>query len=241
MKINILKYIILLSIFSSISFSDIETYSKVLHKLDYNKSSKEMQKKLDLEYENHEKLFKIIKKNQLNNNEDLKTKVEIATVKIWLNEFKKNYKPSNSELEAIYLKLNPKLSKEYKLSIIKVQYEASYKKILKMFSGNEAPKEKYEKFQDFVHKFTIDVKTKKDKGKLGWIKEKNLRPSVKKALEPSEKNDIVVAFIEDDGWQILYVEDILPVRPASFDQAKDLVIKVAKNNALKREINKLVK
>lgn len=159
---------------------------------------------------------------------------------MWLENFNNNYQPTNEELMKIYNKLQPKLPKEYELSIIKVQYEASANKILKMFDGNENSKEKYKKFQDFVHKFSIDIKTKKNRGKLGWIKEKNLVESVKKSLENSKIDDIIVTFLEDDGWQILYVEDIKPVKLATFEESKEILVKIAKNRALKREIKKIL-
>ena len=95
-------------------------------------------------------------------------------------------------------------------------------------------------FKEFVQKFSVDIKTKKNHGELGWLEEKHLKPEVKKALKNAKKGDIVKVFIEDDGLQVLYVEDYLALTEASFEEAKMVLIQVSTQEALQKEIQKLL-
>ena len=238
-----LKMFIFFAIFFSsfLCANEVKIYSQQKYNLEYDKQTVEVKNKINQEYKTHQKLSTVLEQNQMKNNSQLKVIKDIAMVQLWSNEVLKNYQPTQKELQELYTKTKSKLSERYKLSSIKVQYKSSANKIMESLVKIKDPKKKFDAFKENVQKYSIDIKIKNNQGQLGWIEEKQLKPEVKKALEKTKKDDIVKVMIEDDGWQVLYVEDYSPTKDATFEEAKPTLINLAKQLFLQKEIGKLVK
>ncbi len=224
----------------SLNANEVKIYAQEKYNFQFDNQTEETQKKIEQEYQQNYKLFKILDATKMKNNPQIKVITQIATVQLWSNEFLNNYHPSQQELQELYIKTKLKLSERYKLSTIKVQYNASAIKIMKQLEKVKERQKKFEMFQDLVQKFSIDIKTKKNHGEIGWVEKQYLKYEVKKALEKSKQGDVIKVFIEDDGWQILYVQEHSVSQEATFAEAKMGLIKMAKQEALEKEIEKLL-
>ncbi len=219
---------------------ELEIYTKERYNLDYKTQSEQTKEKIQKEYQQISKLSQIIEKNHINKNKTLAVLKDMAVVNLWSNDFIKNYQPSNDALEKIYKKTHPQLEARYKLSTIKVQYKANAQKIIDDLKKIKDKEKKISTFENFVHQYSIDIKSKKEKGSLGWIPVQKLKPVVKKAVENAKIGDIEKVFVEDDGWHILLLEDFSPAREASFEEAKSALIQLAKQQALQAQMQKLL-
>ena len=228
---------------SSITFAnenkEINIYTSYKYKSDYSKLSKEQQDKVSNEYNEVEKLSKVISK-ELDKSLEYKVMNQINGIQIWSQQFMKNYNPSKDEINKLYDEKKLMKSSEYKLLTLTVKDEKTAKSIQEEIKSKKDLKDKLKLFEKFVKEKSIDTVTKNNNGNLGWIKTINLQAKIKEAVKQSKKGDYI-AIKTDKFYQILLVEDFKEAEKLSFEEAKPTLEMIAKREALEQKIKELIK
>ena len=218
---------------------EINLYTIYKYKADYNKLSNDQQSKINKEYKELQKLSNKVQ-NKIKQISIYKVKNNISIFETWSNKFLNEYKPKEKELKTIYSKNSFNTSPEYKLKTLTLKNEKRAQSILKQLQAKKTKKDRIRLFNIFVKKDSIDKTTKSKQGNLGWINQSKLLPKIRQEIVKLKVNDVMTLVIKDN-IQILYLEDIKKPRKASFNEAKALLVKIAKQQALKKEIEKIVK
>lgn len=218
---------------------ELKIYTLNKYNTNFNKLTKQQQKKVKKEYQQIDKLaeklkFKVFAKPYY------KVTFNRSIIDAWSYDFMKNYKPSKEELQKMFKKNKPLIAKTYKLRGIIVKSKTTANKIEKELKKIKENKKRLEKFEKLVEKYSSNLKNIKSKGNLGWISAPKLKKEVRDKLKKKKKNEVVTVNLDKKVWQVLWIEDYKPKREATFKEVKNSLIKLAKKRALSKEIKKLV-
>ena len=154
-------------------------------------------------------------------------------------KFIRDVKVDDKILKDLFKKYKPKKVATYKLRNILVSTENRADKIITILSKYKNKKSHLKKFIDLVGYNSFDEQTAKNEGKIGWISVNKLDPKVKEALVKAKSN-LVKVQIKDRSWQVLLIEDSTKERVATFEESKNELLLVAKQELLKKEITKIL-
>lgn len=218
---------------------ELEFYTIKKYNKDYNKLNTTQKKQISDEYSKLIKVSNLLKKEV----EDIpayKTINSLTILELWSNHFMNNYNPSEEEIKALYAKLRPKTIVKYKLRNIIVKFEASANKIINKLNNIKEKKKKLDTFVKYVSRYSTDFKTINRDGNLGWVTKNQLNKNVQKQLEGKKDNDLVKINVDNNGWEILFIEKYVPRRDATYKESKKILISTLKKNALARELKMLL-
>lgn len=152
-----------------------------------------------------------------------------------------SYKPTQKELEELYKVEKPRTVAKYELRNILVSYEKNADRIIEMLNEVKNKQERKESFIKYVRSVSNDVASKQNNGLTALVDENKLNPQIKEALKDKKEGDIIKVNLKDVGTQIIYIEKYIPEKSASFEEAKEALINLAKRKALTKEIDLLSK
>ena len=217
---------------------EINIYTLKKYKVNYTELKKEKQDKIFQEYKQVQKLADKLNSTVKNDSLYLVNNY-INIIDSWSIKFMNNYTPKEDELKAIYSKNNFHTSPEYKLRVLSVKDKKRFQSIFKQLEDRKGKNRRLKLFEYFVNKDSID-ETKSKNGDLGWISLEKLHPDVRQNISKLKISDFISREVEDT-FQIIYMEDKKEPKKASFEQSKQVLINIAKKDAVNREIQKLVK
>ena len=87
--------------------------------------------------------------------------------------------------------------------------------------------------QDFI--------SSKKEGNIGWIEIQKLDKNIQDNIKDKIKNDILISELQNIGYQIILIDDFKPVREVSYDEAKEFLTNLAKQQELIKKIDSLLK
>lgn len=145
------------------------------------------------------------------------------------------------KLSELFKDEKPRTVAKYELRNILVSYEKNADRIIAMLSEIKNKQEKKESFIKYVRSVSNDVASKQNNGLTALVDENKLNPQIKETLKDKKEGDIVKVNLKDIGTQILYIEKYIPEKSASFEEAKEALINLAKRKALTKEIELLLK
>ena len=221
--------------------NEITSYSNLKYQADFDKQSPKLKESISSEYLRVKKIATILQNQQMKNDIDLEVAKNIATVDIWTNKFLQNYKSTDIELNELFKDEKPRTVAKYELRNILVSYEKNADRIIAMLSEIKNKQEKKESFIKYVRSVSNDVASKQNNGLTALVDENKLNPQIKETLKDKKEGDIVKVNLKDIGTQILYIEKYIPEKSASFEEAKEALINLAKRKALTKEIELLLK
>lgn len=236
--IAIFLFTTFLSLSLNASGNEAKSYAAIKYQVDFDKQNPKSKDSLSLEYLKIEKMADILNSDKMKNDIDLKVAKNVATVDIWTNKFMKNYNPTITELEKLYKSEKPRTVGKYELRNILVAYENNADRIINMLNATE---NKRETFIKYVRSVSNDVASKLNNGLTALVDENKLNTEIKEALKDKKEGDIVKVNIKDIGTQIILIEKYIPEKEASFEEAKEALVNLAKRKALMREIELLLK
>ena len=200
--------------------------------------------------------LKILKQFDLNGWE----KREIKTQPITEEEIEEMYKISQS-YEALFNKKSTQI-KLQELDLKSMQ-EADFKELLmNHYTFLKRPvfvtdKEKAENLFNTIEKLpnterldefkkqviinSQDFISNKKDGNIGWIEIQKLDKNIQEKIKDKNTNDILIAPLENIGWQILLVADYKPAKEVSFEESKEFLTKLAKQQELMKKVDSLLK
>ena len=220
---------------------ELASYTAQKHKASFEKQEQKIKDEITKEYEKMNKLAQILEKDKMKNDVDYKVTKTMAMVGIWSNKFMKDYNPTDSELQALYLLLKPKAVSKYNLRNILVSHEKNADSIIKSLNEIKEPKAQLTSFIKNVKENSKDTKSKEKDGLSGLIDSNKLNPDIIAALKDKKEGDIVKVNIKGVGTQIILIDKYVPQKDATFEESKNVLIQSAKRNALNKEIELLLK
>lgn len=126
--------------------------------------------------------------------------------------------------------------KEFKVRHILVKEEDEAKKIIKDI------KDKKTSFEDAAKKESIDTGSGSKGGELGWAPTSNYVPEFASAVESLKKGKLSDEPVQSQfGWHIIEVEDERPIAFPSFDESKEQLEEMMRQQALADYQQSLIK
>lgn len=239
-----IKKLVFIFVFFTLSLyaqdnKEINIYTAFKYKADYNKLSNKQKVAIDKEYNELKKLSKKVYKN-IENSSYYNVKKNLLILETWSSLFMNKYNPSENELKEIYKNNEFKKNPKFKLKTLTLTDEKRALSIETQLKNKKSKDARAKLFNIFVKKDSIDTKTKDINGDLGWIDFEKINPNLKSQLIKLNTNDFF-KINNKNNIQFFYVEDKVDIRKATFEESKLLLIEIAKKQALKKEIDKLVK
>ena len=222
-----------------ISSNELVSYTAQKYKADYNAQSQENKDKIKKEYEDTIKLVNQVSK-EVKDETDYKVAMNIITVNAWTQKYAKNLNISEQTLKELYAKEKPKTVPTYNLYNILV---SDKKKADDIFASIEKlPKEKrLEEFKKQVKLNSQDFISNKKEGSMGWVEIQQLDKNTQEKIKDKKINDLVLSNVENIGYQITLINDFKPIRDVSFEESKEFLTNLAKQQELIKKIDTLLK
>jgi hypothetical protein len=86
--------------------------------------------------------------------------------------------------------------------------------------------------QDFI--------SSKKEGNIGWIEIQKLDKNIQENIKNKIKNDILISEVQNVGFQIILIDDFKPIRDVSFDESKEFLTNLAKQQELIKKVDSLL-
>ena len=224
---------------ANVDQTELISYTAQKYKADYNAQTQENKDKLKKEYEDSQKLLNAIS-NDVKNDTDYKVAKTLIAINIWSQKYAQNLKISEQTLKDLYAKEQPRTVPTYNLYNILVNDKKKADDILA--SLEKLPKERrLEEFKKQVKLNSQDFISNKKEGNIGWIELQKLDKHIQENIKDKNKNDLLVSEVENIGYQIILIDDYKPIRDVSFDEAKEFLTNLAKQQELIKKIDSLLK
>lgn len=224
---------------ADISQAELVSFTAQKYKADYNAQSQENKDKIKKEYEDTIKLVNQVSKD-IKDEIDYKVAMNLITLSTWSQKYVKNLNISESTLKELYAKEKPKTVPTYNLYNILVNDKKKADDILA--SIEKLSKEKrLEEFKKQVKLNSQDFISNKKEGSMGWIEIQQLDKNTQEKIKDKKINDLVLSNVENIGYQIILIDDYKPVRELSFEESKEFLTNLAKQQELVKKIDSLLK
>lgn len=223
--------------------NELSSFVSQKYKVDYDTQTQENKDKLKKEYEDTIRLVALIS-NDVKNDTDYKAAYKAAknliAVNVWSQKYMQNLKISDEVLKELYNKEKPKTVPTYNLYNI---FITDKEKAEDLFDTIEKlPKtERLNEFKKQVKINSQDFISNKKDGNIGWIEIQKLDKNIQEKIKDKNTNDILIAPLENIGWQILLIADYKPAKEVSFKESKEFLTKLAKQQELRKKVDSLLK
>jgi parvulin-like peptidyl-prolyl isomerase len=221
------------------SEAELKSYTEQKYRVEFSQQTQEAKENLTKEYITASKLSEAVAKTAFKDDLDAKVAIKIVTSDIWAAKFAQTIQPSHEELQKLYVSQNPMVSPRYKLHNILVKDEAKADKILKVINEMKDKQKHLAYFKETAKNESLDFATRPKEGDIGWIDTAKLDKPIQEALKGKEVGSRVKVNLGTIGWQILYIGSYEPERKATFEEAKEVLINIARNEAVGKEIARL--
>jgi parvulin-like peptidyl-prolyl isomerase len=243
---NILKFSLLSCLISNSLFAkdinidekELIFYTQYQHKVDFQAQTPKSKQELLAEYAKIVKLSSVVS-DEMKNDMELNVALKMLTNEIWAKKYLANIHPSDEELKKLYKAEAPKTVNKFKLRNILISSQNTDKIIDTI---NKLPKNenKLEKFIELVKKESLDKLTKDKDGLIGVLEENTLEPNIKKLLTNKKTGELIKLEIDKNNSQVIYIEEFIPARDATFDEAKEVLTSLFKQQALNKKIDEIM-
>jgi len=204
----------------TITEKDFEDYLKLRHTQQPPIPDKDKEKKVVLEeMVNRVLLVQNAVKNKLDAEPDvyfqIKRQRENVLARAMIRKFLKDTPISDDEVRVRYDRETEKTHKvEYRARHILTETEAEAREILKQLDKGAS-------FSDLAKKKSIDVRSGKEGGDLGWFNQGAMVAEFFDAVMALKKGQITKDPVKSDfGWHVIKAEDSRPLKVPPFDQIK---------------------
>ena len=224
---------------ANVDENELISFTAQKYKVDYNAQTQENKDKLKKEYENTIKIVNAIS-NDVKNDMDYKAAKNLLVINVWSQKYAQNLKISDVTLKELYEKEKPKTVPTYNLYNILVSDKKKADEIYSILE--KLPKDKrLEEFKKQVKLNSQDFISNKKEGNIGWIEIQKLDKNIQENIKDKIKNDILISEVQNVGYQIILIDDFKPIRDVSFDEAKEFLTNLVKQQELIKKIDSLLK
>ena len=230
--------VVSLSAKQKIDQAELDYFASAKYKVNLAKQTKEVRDQILNDYLQTVKLSDEILKSKFKNYASYKVENRLLAVKLWAKMVLDQTKVSNQKLKELYNKFSPKTEPAYKLRNILLSDKDNADKVFNILNNEDNSFLRLNKFIQLVKSHSEDFITRKSDGDNSWMDLKNISPTAQKALSAKQPNDIVKMYVDDVGWQIIYIEAYKPARKATFAESKETLTNIAKQEALSARIKR---
>lgn len=220
--------------------AELVSYTAQKHRAEYDKQDDKVKAQIKEEYEKIQKIAKKIG-SEVENEPDYKVIQNLAKIDLWTRKYVSTLKFSDEELKEIYKQADPKTVEKYKLNNILVKDEQSADKIVKQIQEIKENGKKLAKVQEIASKESLDFISNKKNGSLGWVEITKLEKSIQDAIKTKKANDVFKVNVPNIGWQVLYIEEFTGITQVPFENAKEVLTQIARQQAVMKKIDELLK
>ena len=220
--------------------AELSSFAAQKYKVNFDAQTEQSKQEIAGAYKQTELLSNILANSVMKNDQDLKVATQIATIEIWAQKYMQSISLNKEQMKKLYDKEKPKVSARYNLSNILVKDESSAEKDLKIVASIHDKDKLSKKFAALAQTDSIDPSSKSHDGNIGWIDVNKLQADIQKALKDKKVGDIVKVQIPNLGWQIILVNGYQASRDATLEESSNLLLNIARREALTQEINKLL-
>jgi PPIC-type PPIASE domain len=222
-----------------IALVELEIYAAENYRVEYVKLKEEDKTKIKQEYKEKVALATIIRKETINDTL-YQAALDFRALDLWSKQIASKTDVSDKVLKELYAKQEIKVAPKYKLRNILVKDESDANITIKELSKLESDK-LLKRFGELVKEKSIDKATKDRDGDSGWMDDSVLPKEIIEQIKDKPKLSVIkLANIKEVGAQIILIEDKEPEHLASFEEAKEYLKRIAIQNAITREANKLL-
>jgi hypothetical protein len=225
---------------ADISQAELVSFTAQKYKADYNAQTQENKDNLKKEYQDTQKLLNAIS-NNVKDDADYKVAKTLLAINVWSQKYAKNIKVSDATLKELYAKEKPKTVPTYNLYNILV---SDKKKADEILSNLEKITDKTARLNEFKKQVTLnsqDFISSKKEGSVGWIEVQKLDKNVQEQIKDKKVNDIFLTQVENIGYQIILIDDFKPIREVSFDEAREFLTNLARQQEVIKKIESLIR
>lgn len=225
---------------TDVSQGELVSFTSQKYKADYNAQNSENKDKLKKEYEDSQKLLNAIS-NDLKNDSDYKVAKNLMAINIWSQKYMQNLKISEDTLKELYTKEKPRNRESYNLYNILVNDKQKAEEILSSLQKITDKTARLSEFKKQVNLNSKDSMTSKKEGYVGWIEIQKLDKNIQEKIKDKKTNDILLAQVENIGYQIILIDDFKPSRELSYEESKNFLTQYVKQQELIKKIETLIK
>ena len=225
---------------NEISQQEMSAYTAMKYNVDFNAQTEKGKHDLVAEYQQTALLANHILQTEFKNDLEFNVAARNLAVGMWSQKFMKNAQVDDKKLKELYEKEEPKTVPTYKLLNILVKNANEADKIVKIVSEIKESNKKILKFKELVKSESQDFMTRSSVDNVNWIEINKLDPNIQTLIKDKKADDVFKAEVANVGTQILYIEEYKPQRKVSFEESKEWLISLAKQELLKQEIQKIV-
>lgn len=225
---------------NEISQQEMNAYTAIKYHVDFNAQTEKSKHDLVAEYQQTSLLANHLLQSEFKNDLEFNVAVRNLAVGMWSQKFMKNAQVDEKKLKELYAKEEPKTIPAYKLLNILVKDAHEADKIMKTLSAIHESDKKLLKFKELVKSESQDFMTRNSVDNVNSIEKNKLDPKIQAAIKDKKADDFFKVEVANIGIQILYIEEYRPQRKASFEESKELLTSLAKQELLKQEAQKIL-
>jgi parvulin-like peptidyl-prolyl isomerase len=244
-KSLIASIIITLGIASSlqahtVSSDEIKQFASNTLKIDFDKAPEDVQKKISEDYTKRIKLSEALC-IKLKNDPEYTRITEAVALDLWVKRITSSINPTDVELKKAFDEAkNFNIPLSYKLHHIVIMQESLADDLINQLKAKKT-EEKTELFTALATTQSLDQSSKQNGGLVGWVESTALPQNINNELKDKKSGDVIKLPIGNDTWEILLVDEIKAEHPATFDEAKDYLINMMRQQAIENEAKKIFK
>lgn len=223
-----------------INEAELISYAAQKHRVDFQAQSDKSKSNIINTYLQNSKLGDLLLQGAMKDDVDYKIASRQIAIDIWAQKFLQRSFVSEDSLKELYIKFSPKMASNYKLRNILYKKENEADKGVAILNKIKDKKKQSDKFKQLALSESEDFISRQNGGEIGWVDANKLDPSIQTALKAKKEGDVIKAELKNIGWQVLFIDEIKPEHPATFEEAKGTLIQIAKQEMLNQEIQKLL-
>lgn len=224
----------------TINSNELYSFTVQKYRVDFNAQTDKSKSDIMQDYLQTVKLSDAILKSDFKNNVDYQVANRLLSINLWAQKVMNDTTVSDETIQELFKKHSPKIEARYLIRNILLKNKDDAIETEKALLNTNKTK-RLEKFEQLVQSNSEDFITRKDLGKSGWIDESKLSPAIRDALKDKKQNDIINVYVDNIGWQVLLLEDSQPEKQATFEEAKEILTKLAKEEILSKRIERNLK
>jgi parvulin-like peptidyl-prolyl isomerase len=224
----------------TINSNELYSFTVQKYRVDFNAQTDKSKSDIMQDYLQTVKLSDAILKSDFKDNVDYQVANRLLSINLWAQKVMNDTTVSDETIQELFKKHSPKIEARYLIRNILLKNKDDAIETEKALLNTNKTK-RLEKFEQLVQSNSEDFITRKDLGKSGWIDESKLSPAIRDALKDKKQNDIINVYVDNIGWQVLLLEDSQPEKQATFEEAKEILTKLAKEEILSKRIERNLK
>lgn len=238
-KILIMTIILGVELMSQNLENELKIFTAQKYRVDYISQTEQVKETIKKEYLDTKKLSSKIY-NDVKNDISYKIALDNINITFWSQKFMTSLEVNEDELKKLYEKENPKTVDRFNLRNILVKDEKVANTLLSKLKKTDED-DLIVNFTKLVKENSEDITTRSKEGKIGWIEINKLEKPLQEALKNKKKNELIKIKLNDFGWQIVLIEDYQAQRKATFEESKQYLENIIRQQKLNEEIQKLLK